>query len=86
LIRTFYVIMESLEVGRVVEGTLTQLRSQLFDKGAKGLHGVARAFRLADFDNSNHLDKYVVFRLCREAHTSALVACAGGPYTRNTQG
>lgn len=49
--------MESLEVWRVVEATLLRLRGQLFEKGAKGLQGVARAFRLADFDNSEHLDK-----------------------------
>lgn len=49
--------MESLEVGRTVDATIMRLRGQLFEKGAKGLTGVQRAFRLADFDNSSNLDK-----------------------------
>lgn len=49
--------METLKTEVVVEKTLVKLRTQLFDKGAKGLHGIARAFRIADFDGSGQLDR-----------------------------
>ena len=49
--------MESLDAGRTCDATLTKMRAQLFEKGSRGLHGVARAFQLADFDNSHHLDR-----------------------------
>lgn len=49
--------MESLSVDRSVASTIEKLRAQLFDKGARGLHGLARAFRIADFDGSRALDR-----------------------------
>ena len=49
--------MESLSVDTTVAATLTKIRAQLFERGAKGIHGIARAFRLADFDGSKALDR-----------------------------
>lgn len=49
--------METLTVEAQVEASLTKLRAQLFERGAKGLGGVARAFKIADFNGNKKLDR-----------------------------
>ena len=49
--------METLRVDRTVEAALLTLRQQLSRRGDDGLRRAARAFQLADFDGSQHLDR-----------------------------
>mmetsp|Transcript_25978 Transcript_25978/g.61307 ORF Transcript_25978/g.61307 Transcript_25978/m.61307 type:complete len:298 (+) Transcript_25978:24-917(+) len=49
--------METLTVDSQVEATLTKLRAQMFERGARGLGGVSRAFKICDFNGNKKLDR-----------------------------
>jgi len=49
--------METLSVDTAVEAAMDKLRAQMFERGAKGTHGIKRAFKIADFNGNGKLDR-----------------------------
>jgi Ca2+-binding EF-hand superfamily protein len=49
--------METLKLETQVDSILKELKEQLFRRGADGIRGLARSFRVADHDGSGALDK-----------------------------
>lgn len=49
--------MDLISVDERVEKINNKLRTQLFQKGVKGLKGLARTFKIADFSGNKQLDK-----------------------------
>ena len=61
--------MEDLSLDHVVGRALEKVRNQLFARGGRGLSGLSRTFRAADFNGNKKLDGEEFEEVCMEEST-----------------